>query len=221
MVRKNFARRKAEIQAETRNIMEYIQKMLDIAIECLLDSEDIVKLEAAVQQIQKMDHEVNNYEEAIYHYCIQLISLEQPVASDLRFSIGVLKFIGDIERIGDHCVHLIKNTLRNAQLTIHTRIPEELIEMARRISQVYYECYQAVEQLDADSAQQIIREEEQLNEMHKQFIKGNARLIQSSPELADSFVHFMFLSRFIERIGDHVVNICEWLIFMREGTRPL
>ncbi|WGK69125.1 phosphate signaling complex protein PhoU [Candidatus Haliotispira prima] len=219
MLRENFERRKTEIQQETAAMLEAVQEMLDTAIACL-DSGGTGDLEDILKQVIMKDRKVNNHEEAIYHHCIQLISLEQPVASDLRFSIGVLKFIGDLERIGDHCVHMVKIVFRNSRLESGTDVPKGLVEMADRISGIYRRCNEAIQELDADLAQEIIREDEDLDDVHKAFVKENARMIHSTPELSDSFVNFMFLSRFIERIGDHVVNICEWLVFMREGTRP-
>ncbi|MEM9423389.1 MAG: phosphate signaling complex protein PhoU [Spirochaetota bacterium] len=219
MVRENFERRKTEIQAEIEAMLECIENMLHTAI-ASLHSNDNQTLENTLKKVGQMDREVNNYEETIYHHCIQLISLEQPVASDLRFSIGVLKFIGDLERIGDHCVHLVKTAHRNIQLEVHSEVPAGLLEMSERIQQIYRRCRRAIRELDAQLAQEIIREDEELDDVHKHFIKENARLLQNSPELSDSFVNFMFLSRFIERIGDHSVNVCEWLIFMSEGTRP-
>ena len=217
MLRENFERRETEIREEIQAMLDCIQKMLDSAIECLSSSQHLAE---ALKQVKQMDREVNNYEEIIYHHCIQLISLEQPVASDLRFSIGVLKFIGDLERIGDHCVHIVKIASRNAQLEVFADIPQGLIDIAHRIGLIYRRCHAAIQQLDADLALEIIDADEQLDDLHKHFIKENARVMHSSPELTDSCVNFMFISRFIERIGDHVVNVCEWLIFMREGTRP-
>ncbi len=219
MLRENFEHRKAEIQQETIVMLDHIKTMLSLAIDCLKVS-DGDELEATLKRVGRMDREVNNCEEVIYHHCIQLISLEQPVASDLRFSIGVLKFIGDLERIGDHCVHMVKIASRNARLKVRTNVPQGLLDMSQRIGQIYQHCGEAIRQLDASLAQEIIRHDEDLDSVHKAFVKENALMIHSSPELSDSFVNFMFLSRFIERIGDHMVNIAEWLIFMREGTRP-
>ena len=219
MLRENFERRKTYIQEETGTMLGHVQKMLEKTSACL-SCQDRDELEAILKEVREMDHKANDYEEAIYHHCIQLISLEQPVASDLRFSIGVLKFIGDLERIGDHCVHIVRIAFRNAELEPSTEVPQKLIEMASETRQIYERCCEAVNQLDIDLALEIIRADEGLDDLHKAFVKTNASMFHSSPELSDSFVNFMFLSRFFERIGDHVVNICEWLVFMRRGTRP-
>lgn len=214
-MRKNFDRRKKALHQDIDEMLQLLGQMLRLVDRNLkmFSSEDLDRL-------SEMEDSIDDMEEQAYHRCIQLISLEQPVASDLRYSIGILKLLGDLERIGDHTLHLMKSLQKNESIDQKSAISPICLAMSTKLQDMFRDTAKAIQELNPELATQVIAGDEELDEQHKQFIHENIKGIHQTPELADAFINLLFLSRFLERIGDRLCNVCRWVIYIKKGIHP-
>lgn len=169
------------------------------------------------QQVVSNDSEIDAMEKTIEARCLKLLLRQQPVARDLRQISTALKMITDIERIGDQAadiaeiLSLIGGTDEPASIARH--IPE----MAHVASGMVYDAVTAFTNTDLAAAKKVIATDDVVDEL---FIKVRDELVEriaSTPEKSDEAIDVMMIAKYLERIADHAVNICEWVEFYETG----
>ena len=73
---------------------------------------------------------------------------------------------------------------------------------------------------DTAAAEEIAKRDDRIDAMHKILYKRVLEIMHDNPDKLDEAVSLMFLNRFLERLGDHVTNVCEWIIYSRRGNHP-
>jgi phosphate transport system protein len=162
------------------------------------------------------DAEVNALELAITDRCVLLLATEQPVARDLRGIIACLKAVSDIERIGDYAVHAAKRAKELADekyLKPMNDIPKMLVlggEMLRG-------AVNSLVNSDEAQARAIALRDEEMDNLNKQVYRALLDLMIDDKDNIKQATKLVFLSRFLERMGDHAVNICSWTLYAVNG----
>jgi phosphate transport system protein len=171
--------------------------------------------ELAAQVIAE-DMAIDELHMAIEDEATRIIALEQPVATDLRELITATKIVGDLERIGDHVRHLARAV---------DRLPAELIafamdgitEMARAGTTMMQDALTAFAEQNEEQARAVAARDDMIDRAHRSMYQSLVNLMRERPEWLEYGVELMFLNRFLERLGDHVTNICEWVVFAKTG----
>lgn len=169
------------------------------------------------ERILAGDEAINRMQLAIEDRCVTLIAREQPVARDLREIITSIKVTSNLERIGDHAVHLAKATIRLAGRPYHASIGQ-IRTMGEQALQMVTGALAAFMNQDADAARAVARQDDLIDGIHDRLIEELIRTMHESEEQIEMSTSLLFISRFLERLGDHVVNICEWVVYGAEGT---
>ena len=166
------------------------------------------------EEIIKGDRTVNDMERAIESRCLSLILRQQPVAGDLRQVSTALKVVTDLERIGDHASDIAELILRlKSDHAYH--IVKHLPVMAACAQQMVHNAIDAFIERDMDAAVQIIKKVDDLfNQVKNEVIE----LLKASPDQADQGIDLLMIAKYLERIGDHAVNVCEWTQFSKTGA---
>jgi phosphate transport system protein len=164
------------------------------------------------------DSRVNRLNEAINDFCTELIALGQPVAGDLRTILTSLQVATDLERMGDHAVHVVKAYIRLTRIPGSTplfKLPE-MIELSLDILRGAIKAY-----LDGDTSLSRITAEKdaELDVLHDEVLQEGHRTLIHEPEEIDKLTNILFINRFIERFGDHARNICEFAVYKAIGER--
>ena len=144
-----------------------------------------------------------------------LIATQQPVASDLRELITVFKISSSLERIGDYGVHLVRAAVklsRRASFRSMERI-ERMVETGQAMLKQAFSAYLA---RDASAAREAAALDKKIDEEHKALTEEVLSLIKRQPELVKPAARVLRLSGNMERLGDHITNICEGIVFMTE-----
>lgn len=162
------------------------------------------------------DSEVDRYEEEIAKKALQIIWCEQPLASDLRLVTGILKLITDIERIGDHASDIAEMTLhlddqRNKRLLPITS------KMAEIVEQMVLSSIQGLVNVDQVIANQVIETDDLVDDLFNQLILKMTLELKEDKVDPNEAIYVLMVAKYFERIGDHAVNIAEWIIFMVSG----
>ncbi len=147
-----------------------------------------------------------------------LIATQQPVARDLRELVSLFRITDNLERAGDHAVHLAK-----AAIFLAGNAPVEqagrLERMALAGREMIHGAIAAYIDQDVASARTIAAMDDAIDAEHRSLLEEVLALIRMHPELADAATRIIRTSGYLERLGDHVTNICEAILYMVEGRR--
>ena len=167
-------------------------------------------------------------ERAIEARCLSLILRQQPVAGDLRQVSTALKVVTDLERIGDHASDIAELILRiKSDHAYH--IVKHLPAMAAAAGKMVHDAIEAFINRDLDAAVSIIKRDDEVDNLFNQVKTDVIQLLRVSPDQADQGIDLLMVAKYLERIGDHAMNIAECakeiaeknIVFSEEATREL
>jgi phosphate transport system protein len=170
------------------------------------------------EEVKASDAAVNALQIKIEDEAAILIATQQPVARDLRELVTIFKISGNLERAGDHAVHLAKAAIKLSPAAPF-RAAEHLERMAETGREMIRAAAAAYLSQDAEAARKAAALDDRIDGEHKQLTEEVLRLMKEHPELVKKAVRLINASGFLERLGDHVTNICEGIIYMVEGRR--
>ncbi len=164
--------------------------------------------------VRGIEVSIDQKERDIESLCLKLLLRQQPVASDLRTISSALKMISDMERIGDQAADIadITRYLQGKEI-IHV-VPIE--KMAQVTSSMVKSCVDAFVRRDLDLAQTVVEADDKVDAF---FSEIRTDLIQILPTCADpeACLDVLMVAKYFERIGDHAVNVAEWVVFSITG----
>lgn len=163
------------------------------------------------------DSEIDLMEIDIEEECLHTLALHQPVALDLRYVVAVLKINNDLERIADLAVNVAEkvNFLRQVSNPVAENF--ELPEMAKSVRTMLKQSLDALVNIDSELAEKVRAADDQVDLVHKQMYKVVEQNIRAQPEKVEALVNLLGVSRNLERIADHAVNIAEDVIYLARG----
>jgi phosphate transport system regulatory protein PhoU len=169
------------------------------------------------QEIKESGKIVDNLQLKIEDMALVLIATQQPVASDLRELITVFKITSNLERIGDYGIHLVKTALRLSKLPPFRSVEriERMVEIAILMLK---EAVSAYLSQDPDAARKAASLDDKIDQEHKALTDEVLELIKKQPNSVKAAARLLRLSGYMERLGDHITNICEGIIYMIEGS---
>ncbi|MDR3115253.1 MAG: phosphate signaling complex protein PhoU [Treponema sp.] len=169
------------------------------------------------REVKAADAVVNAMQLRIEDQASILIATQQPVARDMRELVSVIKLAGHLERIGDYTVHTAKAALKLSGEPAFRSL-ERLERMAAIGTRMLRASIAAYLNQDAQAARSAALLDDQIDGEHKALTEETLRLMQEHPELIKKAVRLLRTSGFLERLGDHITNICEGIIYIVEST---
>ena len=163
------------------------------------------------------DKVINDMERTIEARCLSLILKQQPVASDLRNVSTALKVVTDLERIGDQGAD-IAEILLDTDVTCPYKMVEHIPNMAALAKEMVKGSVEAFHQSSLEKAKEIKNMEEKMNGLFKEVKVELTQIVNETAENIDLVINFLMIAKYFERIGDHAVNICEWVEFNQTGS---
>jgi len=210
-VKEHFSEQLEELRRHLILMGGEVERQIHRAVEALIEM-DTQKARAVIES----DAEINRMELVIEEMAVQLLALQQPVAVDLRFLIGVLKINSDLERIGDHAVNIAEGAERLAgQKPFKPFI--DIPYMADVAMSMLKQSLDAFVNRDADLAKKVIKKDDILDEKNVSIIRELLTYMAEYPNLITYFIELISVSKNLERVGDLATNICEDTIFIAEA----
>ncbi|EGO9257418.1 phosphate signaling complex protein PhoU [Enterococcus faecalis] len=169
------------------------------------------------QEVIDRDIEINDMEVKLEKKSFEMIALQQPVTTDLRMIITVMKASSDLERMADHAVSIAKSTIR---LKGETRIPEiekEISDMSDYVKKMVDNVLIAYVKTDQKDARMIAQMDDRTNEYFDSIYKHAVEAMKANPETVISGTDYLHVAQYLERIGDYATNICEWIVYLATG----
>ncbi|MGN0795103.1 MAG: phosphate signaling complex protein PhoU [Aristaeellaceae bacterium] len=167
-------------------------------------------------RVAPLDREIDQKERDIETLCMRLLLQQQPVARDLRQISAALKMITDMERIGDQAEDIaeIVTFLNGRTADEHSQIRD----MARAASKMVTDSVEAYVKRDTALAQQVIADDDVVDHYFDTVKGGLIEMIAENPSDGEYALDLLMISKYFERIGDHAVNIAEWVVFSITGV---
>lgn len=169
------------------------------------------------QEVIENDININNMETRLEKKSFEMIALQQPVTTDLRMIITVMKASSDLERMADHAVSVAKSTIR---VKGQTRIPEiekEISDMSDYVKKMVDNVLVAYVKTDEKDARTIANMDQRVNAYFNRIYNATIKNMQENPETVISGTDYLNVASYLERIGDYVTNICEWIVYLAIG----
>lgn len=163
------------------------------------------------------DVAINNREAELEKKCFELIALQQPVTSDLRKIITVMKACADLERMGDHAVSISKSTIRVKGNKRDPKIEAEIADLSEIVKKRVEEVLEAYLQYDVRKAREIAQKDNQIDEAAHSITEKAIEDMKRSSDLVIGAADYILVASYLERIGDYVTNICEWIVYHETG----
>lgn len=170
------------------------------------------------KEVIEADKKINEFEVKLEKKSLEIIALQQPVSTDLRRVITVLKATSDLERMGDHAVSIAKAAIR---MKGEVRIPiveEEIKNMGkevRRLVESSLDLY--LNSGDIETAYEIAASDEIINEYYSKIQELTTEEIKKNPNSLIAGRDYFQVITYLERIGDYAKNICEWVVYLHTG----
>ena len=172
----------------------------------------------AVKEVKANEKLVDAFELKIDMDCENLIALENPVAVDLRFVLSVLKINYNIERIGDYA-NYIANIVKKSGQPFDKDVLDatRIIEMFDNSHLMLVEAFESFEQDDNKRVLNIFSMDEKLDETNKASVDILSSFIEKNPNKGKQYLELFSIIRKLERVGDHLENIAEEIIFFTDA----
>lgn len=178
---------------------------------CTADAEE-------AKGIIKGDTEVNRMERDIEHRCMTLLLRQQPVAGDLRRISTAMKVVTDIERIGDHAADIAE--IIPHLVTVRKEgdpAVSQAIAMGKKAHQMILDALAALTAEDELAARRVMEADDAVDYDFNAIKHTLAQEIAADPSKVDAALDLLMVIKYLERIGDHAVNVAEWVQFVRTG----
>ncbi|MGN0777538.1 MAG: phosphate signaling complex protein PhoU [Aristaeellaceae bacterium] len=164
--------------------------------------------------IRDGDSAVDHKEREVESLCLHMILQQQPVAGDLRVISAALKMITDMERIGDQAADICE-IVTMAHLT-HER-SGHFTAMARAAIDMVHRAVEAYVRQDVELARQVMASDDIVDALFNE-VKGDvAEMVHRDPGSIEEALDLLMIAKYLERIGDHAVNIAEWVVYAVTG----
>ena len=171
------------------------------------------------REVYEEERQIDLLEREIENSCLKLLVMQQPVAGDFREVSAALKMITDLERIGDQARDISEITMQfgcEAYIKKLERIPQ----MAAIVIQMVKDSVQAYINRDLELARSLDTTDDKVDDLFNVIMADLTVLIKKNPDNAEQAIMFMMITKYLERIGDHAVNIGEWVEYAITGSHP-
>lgn len=190
-----------------RNVADSIQQTMKA-----FESND----RALAMKIIQNDRAINDMERSIESQCLSLMLRQQPVAKDLRHISMALKVVTDLERIGDHAADIAELVLHLDDKKSETMI-QILPNMVESIQEMLQSAIEAFIKKDILLAKKVEKQDDIIDDYFNQAKNEIVQMLRTVQGNEDKMVDLLMIAKYLERIGDHAVNVCEWTEFHDTG----
>ena len=212
-MRRQFDEQLEELAREMISMGAMIESAIDKACDALM-RHDV----ALAKSVMEADHLIDQKERTIESMCLRLLLIQQPIARDLRKVSSALKMITDLERIGDQTSD-IAELLPYLQQGDITFSKVHIKEMAEATIKMVTDAIDSFVRQDLPLAHQVMEYDNVVDELFNKVKKELIQLIGEHRESGEFCIDLLMVAKYFERIGDHAVNVAEWVQYSLTGKK--
>ena len=191
-----------------------VEEQLANSMQSLIEAD--VKL---AKKVVNKDEDVNKLELNIDEECSLLLSKRSPVAFDLRNVLMIMKIVSDLERIGDEASKIASATIRiiEQDLMFKTKF-KKMKSMLTSVQKMLTQALNSFARLDTTEIVDILETDEEVDEEYRQHMRELLTYMLEDPRTISISLELMFVTKSLERIGDHTKNISQSVMYTVKGT---
>ncbi len=214
-MREKLNKQLEDLYTSVRDMGILCEKAIETASQTILPNEQSEETyKSLVKSVNSYEKEIDQKEREIENLCMRLLLHQQPVANDLRTVSSALKLISDMERIGDNASDIteLSRYIRNCSETYKIHLSKMFSSTINLVN----EAVSTFESKDLEKAKKVIKGDDEIDAL---FNKVKSDLIKMITEEIDpeTCIDLLMVAKYLERIGDHAVNIAEWVVFSITG----
>ncbi|WP_291733470.1 phosphate signaling complex protein PhoU [Clostridium sp.] len=211
MTRNLLEKRMQLLTSELAEMGSLVEKQLYNSIEAF-KNKDMVLAKKVIENDDKVD-ELNK---KIEEQCLKFMAMESPVATDLRKIFTTSKIVTDLERMADYAVDICKITQR-VELDILGEECEPVWQMVDILRKMIKRSLEAFVTGNVKEAYEICKMDDEVDILYRGLFNDILKKMAKDETIINKGAQILFASKYLERVGDHVTNICEWIIFSSKG----
>ena len=211
MTRNLLEKRMQLLTSELAEMGSLVEKQLYNSIEAF-KNKDMVLAKKVIENDDKVD-ELNK---KIEEQCLKFMAMESPVATDLRKIFATSKIVTDLERMADYAVDICKIAQR-VELDILGEECEPVWQMVDILRKMIKRSLEAFVTGNVKEAYEICKMDDEVDILYRGLFNDILKKMAKDETIINKGAQILFASKYLERVGDHVTNICEWIIFSSKG----
>lgn len=211
MMRELLSNKIKMLNSELIEMASLVEKQIIDSMKALKEQD--VKL---AKTVIKNDDKVDNLQQVIEEKCIKFMATESPVAGDLRSIYTTTKVVTDLERMADYAVDICKIVpmVKGVDFSEDISPVWELVEIVTNMIKLAIEAYVKG---DEKAAYEICDMDDKVDQIYRGMFGIVLKKMVKDESMINQGTQILFASKYLERIGDHVTNLCEWIIFSKKG----
>jgi len=212
-MRKSFEEELEDLNEDLLKLGSMVEERIHKAIIALKEQDE----EVAAEVIEN-DDDIDDYQMEIEQECINLTALQQPVAIDLRRINMVSKMATDLERIADLAQNIAKIANKLSKKD-YVKPLVDIPKMAVVAQEMVHDSLDAFVNSNSEKAREVARRDDEIDSLDEQILRELLTYMMEDSNTVEQANRLIFVSRYLERIGDHVTNICEDIIYIITADR--
>lgn len=211
VLRSLFQKRLKKLQQEIIEMGEITSEMIKNSMDALVEQN-----EEKIQRVLEDEDRVDKMYTMLENRCARLLATQAPVATDLRIITAAFKILSDVERIADYSVDIgfvAKELIKQPPLKPYKDFPR----MAQLDRDMLNLALKAYSELDVDACYEVGRMDSEVDALYSKSFDELIELMKKSPENIERGAHLLLVGRYLERIGDHITNVAERIVYIATG----
>ncbi len=211
--RKDFVESLNSLKNEVLRMGSEVENMVNRSVKALVDQN-----EEEANAIIDSDDNIDFMCEQIEDKCIRLCATQAPLAADLRIVFALNKIATDLERMADLACGICKSTLHMSDET-YIKPLLDIPTMAQITTGMLNSCLSAFVNDNIEMVHEIYNKDKEVDALYNQVFRELLTYAMEKPSTMNQVMNLIFVARNLERIGDHVTNVCEWTYYYVTGNR--
>ena len=209
-ISRQFDQELDEVRSRVLKMGGLVESQLDKTLEALREGDANL-----ITDVDTLDEKVNALEMQIDEECTQILAKRQPAAGDLRMIIATTKSVRDLERIGDEAER-VANMVRHAfDNDASKKAFKGLLSLGEHVKELLHSTLNTYARMQTRNAVKNIRKDQDIDEEYARVVVRLVNYMKKDPDNISDALDVMWAARSLERIGDHCINICENVIYLR------
>ena len=210
-MRNKFDSQLEKLNLELITMGALCEDAISASVKAMLDGDD-----AICDKVFAADAEIDQKERDIEAICMKLLLQQQPVARDLRVISSALKMISDMERIGDQASDIAEITKFIKNSNVKSRV--HISDMAAAAIKMVTDSVESFVKKDLSLARAVMEYDDKVDNLFGYVKDELVRLIAEDRANGEFCIDLLMIAKYLERIGDHAVNIAEWVEYSITGV---
>ncbi|MDA5094829.1 phosphate signaling complex protein PhoU [Aliiroseovarius sp. KMU-50] len=207
---------------DLEEIQAHVMKMGGLVEEAIRQGAKSLKQrdEELAEQVRRGDKQIDAMDTLIQEECARLLALRQPIASDLRTVLTVMRIAANLERVGDYAKNMAKRTSVLVHMQPIDGASGAISRMSKEVQLMLSDVLDAYIRRDEELAQDVRHRDIEVDQMYNALFREFLTFMMEDPRNISSCMHLHFIAKNIERMGDHVTTIADQVIYLVTGELP-